>query len=122
MRISDWSSDVCSSDLELAGWVRQGTGGRGVDVVFDGVGAASWQCSLAAVARRGLIISYGNASGPVPPVLPLDLTKAGPVFLPRHTLAVYCLPLAARPYSAARIVPVRALGVRRIECWPPMEH
>src|SRR3546814_9134391 len=90
MRISDWSSDVCSSDLELAGWVRQGTGGRGVDVVFDGVGAASWQCSLAAVARRGLIISYGNASGPVPPVPPLDLTKAGSVFMTRPTLADYC--------------------------------
>src|SRR3546814_14724555 len=102
----------CALD-ELAGWVRQGTGGRGVDVVFDGVGAASWQCSLAAVARRGLIISYGNASGPVPPVPPLDLTKAGSVFMTRPPLADYCSTSAERHHSAERLFHMIAAGAAR---------
>ena len=52
---------------ELAAEVRGLTGGEGVPVVLDGVGAASWQASLGALARRGLLVTYGNASGPVPP-------------------------------------------------------
>ena len=79
----------CAMD-ELAGAVRDLTDGRGVPVVLDGVGAASWQASLGAVARRGLIVSYGNASGAVPPFTALELTKAGSIFVTRPTLADYC--------------------------------
>ena len=75
---------------DLAGEVRSLTGGQGVEVVLDGVGAASWQASLASVARRGLVVTYGNASGPVPPFSALDLTKAGSIFVTRPTLADYC--------------------------------
>lgn len=49
----------------LAAAVREATGGKGVDVVFDGVGAASWEASLDSLRPRGLMVSYGNASGPV---------------------------------------------------------
>src|SRR3546814_17056501 len=55
----------CALD-ELDGWVRTGQGGRGVDVVFDGDGAASWECSVGAGARRGWGISYGHESGADP--------------------------------------------------------
>ena len=50
---------------EVAPKVRELTGGRGVRVSFDGVGKDTWAASLDSVARRGLIVSYGNASGPV---------------------------------------------------------
>ncbi|WP_157215077.1 quinone oxidoreductase family protein [Flavisphingomonas formosensis] len=73
----------------LAGTVRDLTGGRGVDVVFDGIGAASWAASLAATARCGLVITYGNASGPVPPFSALDLLRAGSLFVTRPTLYDY---------------------------------
>ena len=75
---------------ELAGEVRALTGGKGVSIVLDGVGAASWSASLGSVARRGLIVSYGNASGPVPPFTALDLLSAGSIFVTRPTLADYC--------------------------------
>lgn len=70
----------------LASAVRGATDGRGVDAVLDGVGAASWEASLASVAKRGIIVSYGNASGPVPPFSPLALGRAGSVFLTRPTV------------------------------------
>lgn len=73
----------------LAERVRERTAGRGVDVVLDGVGAASWTASLACTARRGLIISYGNASGPVPPISPLELTRGGSLFLTRPAVFNY---------------------------------
>lgn len=73
----------------LAEAVRTATNGRGVDVAFDGVGAASWQATLASMAKRGLIVSYGNASGPVPPIAPLELGRAGSLFLTRPSMFDY---------------------------------
>lgn len=50
--------------------VKEVTGGQGVDVVYDSVGKDTWEGSLEAVKRKGMIVWFGNASGPVPP-LPL---------------------------------------------------
>lgn len=83
--------------------VRALTGGRGADVVFDGVGAASWAASLGSVARRGLIASYGNASGPVPPFTALDLLRAGSIFVTRPSLADYAGTPEEMRASAARL-------------------
>lgn len=58
-----------------------------VDAVYDGVGQATFAGSLAVLRPRGYLITFGNASGPVPPVAPLDLMKAGSVYLQRPTLA-----------------------------------
>lgn len=71
---------------DLAANVRELTGGKGAELVLDGVGKDGWAASLASVARLGLIASYGNASGPVPPFAPLELARAGSVFLTRPTL------------------------------------
>jgi NADPH2:quinone reductase len=87
----------------LAAEVRALTGGKGVPVVLDGVGAASWQASVGAVARRGLIVSYGNASGPVPPFTALDLLSAGSIFVTRPTLADYCANPDEMRASASRL-------------------
>lgn len=67
--------------------VKKLTGGKGVDVVYDSVGAATWEKSLNSLRKRGLMVSFGNASGPVPPVAPLELNNRGSLFLTRPTLA-----------------------------------
>lgn len=66
--------------------LRDATGGRAADVVYDGVGAAAWEASLACLKPRGLMVSFGNASGPVPPVTLTDLMKAGSLFVIRPTM------------------------------------
>ncbi|KAJ5690334.1 hypothetical protein N7462_004726 [Penicillium macrosclerotiorum] len=68
--------------------VKEATGGRGVDVVYDSVGKDTWEGSLEAVKRKGTIVWFGNASGPVPPI---PLTKISPkcVKIARPTLFGY---------------------------------
>ena len=74
---------------DLAGEVRQLNGGQGVAAVYDGVGAATFDASLASLRPRGMLALYGAASGPVPPVDPQRLNSAGSVFLTRPKLADY---------------------------------
>jgi NADPH2:quinone reductase len=74
---------------DLAAEVRALTGGRGVDVVYDGVGADTFDASLASLRPRGLLALYGAASGPVPSFDPQRLNAAGSLFLTRPTLADY---------------------------------
>ena len=105
---------LCCPLDELAGEVRGLTGGKGVPVVLDGVGAASWDASLRAVAPRGLIVSYGNASGPVPPFTALDLLTAGSVFVTRPTLADYCPTPDEMRASAARLFEMIGKGAVEI--------
>ena len=81
---------LCCPMDALAAEVRALTEGKGVPVVLDGVGAASWEASLGSVARRGLVVTFGNASGPVPAFSALDLLSAGSIFVTRPTLADYC--------------------------------
>jgi NADPH2:quinone reductase len=88
---------------DLAAEVRRLTDGRGVPVVLDGVGKASWDASLASVSRRGLIATYGNASGPVPPFDALTLMKAGSIFVTRPTLGDYTQPPEERRALADRL-------------------
>lgn len=80
---------LCGSFDQLADHIRELTNGNGVDVVFDGVGAASWNASLESLRKRGLMISYGNASGAVPPFSVQELSKHGSLFLTRPTLFTY---------------------------------
>ena len=62
---------------------------EGVDAVYDGVGRSTFEGSLSVLKRRGSMISFGNASGVVPPVAPLDLTRHGSITLQRPTLRDY---------------------------------
>jgi NADPH2:quinone reductase len=105
---------LCCPMEELAAEVRALTEGRGVPIVLDGVGEASWQASLGSVARRGLIVSYGNASGPVPPFSALDLLAAGSIFVTRPTLADYCRTPEEIRASAARLFELMAKDVLKI--------
>jgi NADPH2:quinone reductase len=74
---------------DLVARVREVTGGRGVPVVYDSVGQATFFASLDCLRRLGLMVSYGNASGPVPPFSALELSKRGSLFLTRPTLFHY---------------------------------
>ncbi|WP_339154766.1 quinone oxidoreductase [Actinomadura luteofluorescens] len=69
--------------------VRELTGGEGVAVVYDGVGAPTFDGSLESLRRRGTLALYGAAGGPVPPFDPQRLNRAGSVFLTRPSLAHY---------------------------------
>lgn len=69
---------------------RRLTNGVGVDVVYDSVGAATWEKSLNSLKPRGMMVSFGNASGAVPAIQPLVLSTKGSLFLTRPTLASYC--------------------------------
>ncbi|MBM3754351.1 MAG: quinone oxidoreductase [Acidobacteria bacterium] len=74
-------------------WVaetRKLTEGKGVDVVYDSVGAATFEGSLNCLRPRGMMVTYGNASGPVPAIEPLLLNQKGSLFLTRPTLAHHC--------------------------------
>lgn len=71
---------------DLPDRVRALTGGEGVAVVYDGVGASTFDASLASLRVRGVLALYGAASGPVPPVDPQRLNSAGSVYLTRPSL------------------------------------
>lgn len=66
--------------------VRELTGGRGVKVVYDSVGKDTWDRSLDCLAPLGLMVSFGNASGAVPPVNILSLSSKGSLYVTRPTL------------------------------------
>jgi NADPH:quinone reductase len=80
--------DYPGSDADAFGSrIRDLTGGAGVAVVYDGVGATTFDASLASLAVRGTLALFGASSGPVPPVDPQRLNAAGSVYLTRPSLA-----------------------------------
>jgi NADPH:quinone reductase len=72
--------------VDVAAEVRRLTGGAGVPAVYDGVGKDTFDASLASLRRRGILVLYGAASGPVPPFDPQRLQGAGSVYLTRPSL------------------------------------
>ena len=101
--------------------VRALTSGEGVAVVIDGVGAATFDGSLACLRRRGLMISYGAASGPVPPFETGLLARLGSLFLTRPSLFDYCFTRAEKTASAERLFSLLEAGVVRVRVdqrWP----
>ena len=80
---------VVTSREDFVARVKEITGGAGVRVVYDAVGKDTFDGSLDCLAPLGLMVSFGNASGPVPPVSPLVLAQKGSLFLTRPTLMTY---------------------------------
>lgn len=99
---------------DLAGEVRRLTGGEGVAAIYDGVGASTFDASLASLRRRGMLALYGAASGPVPPVDPQRLNSAGSVFLTRPTLADYVATREELTWRAGEVFDAIAGGSLRI--------
>ncbi|WP_158889983.1 quinone oxidoreductase family protein [Amycolatopsis anabasis] len=75
--------------VDFAEATRKLTGGEGVHVVYDGVGKSTVDGSLASLRKRGLLALFGASSGPVPPIDPQRLNKAGSVYLTRPTSGDY---------------------------------
>jgi NADPH2:quinone reductase len=92
-----------SGDPDLAAKVRAETGGSGVAASYDGVGAATWAASLASVRRRGTVVSFGNASGPVTGVNLGVLAQHGSLFVTRMTLFDYYREPAESMAGAAKL-------------------
>ena len=67
--------------------VKRLTGSKGVDVVYDGVGKATFEKNLNVMRMRGMLVLYGMSSGPVPPVDPAKLSEKGSLYMARTTLA-----------------------------------
>ena len=74
---------------EIAASVKKISKGLGAHVVYDGVGKDTFTESLDSLRKRGMMVSYGNASGPVPPFSPAELVKRGSLFLTRPTMFDY---------------------------------
>jgi NADPH:quinone reductase len=89
--------DYVSQDFETE--VKRITAGKGVRVVYDGVGKSVFEKSLNCLAPRGMMVTFGNASGAVPPIEPLTLSQKGSLFLTRPTLVHY---IATREELEAR--------------------
>lgn len=99
---------------------RELTHGAGVDVVYDGVGAATADGSLAALKVRGTMVFFGNASGPVPPLDILRLSTGGSLYLTRPTVGHYTRTSAELRARAADIFRWVQEGVLRVT--PPTHY
>lgn len=94
--------------------VRELTGGKGVPVVYDGVGKDTLMISLDCLCPRGLMVSFGNASGPVPPLDLLQLSAKGSLYVTRPTLNTYTASDADLQETAQDLVSVVASGKVKI--------
>lgn len=95
--------------------VKDLTGGRGVKVVYDSVGKDTFEGSLDCLRPLGLMASYGNASGPVPPFSPALLAAKGSLYLTRPTLFAHTSSREATQAMADELFEVVGSGVVRIE-------
>jgi NADPH:quinone reductase len=92
-------ADHLTSYEEFGAMVGRVTGGSGADVVYDGVGLATFDASLAAIRPRGMMVLYGGSSGPVPPFELQRLAGSGSLFITRPTMIHY---IASREELVAR--------------------
>ena len=74
---------------DFAAATRELVGEHGVDVAYDSVGKDTWERSLSVLKRRGMLVIFGNASGPMPAIEPAQLAAAGSIFMTRPTLPDY---------------------------------
>ena len=100
---------------DLPARVRSLTGGQGAHVVYDSVGKDTFTASLDSLRPLGMMVTYGNASGPVPPFAPLELARRGSLFLTRPILFHYVARRAELERGARELFDVIGRGAVRIE-------
>ena len=101
--------------------VKRMTGGKGVDVVYDGVGKATFEKNLNVMRLRGMLVLYGMSSGPVPPVDPAKLSEKGSLYMARTTLAHFTATreeLLARTGALFAMIADGRLKVRIAKTYP----
>lgn len=99
-------------DFEQA--VKRFTGNRGVDVVYDSVGRTTFDKSLNCLRPRGMMVLFGQSSGPVPPVDPNVLNPKGSLYLTRPTLAHYVLTRDELLWRSGEVLDAVAAGSLRL--------
>ena len=102
-------------EQDVAAEVRRITGGAGVPVAYDSVGKDTFEGTLGSLARRGLFVSFGNASGAVPPFPPGRLAAGGSLYLTRPTLFDYIVTPEELDESAGLVFGMVASGKIEIE-------
>lgn len=108
------SDVILYGEEDTAARVRQLTDGEGVDVVFDGVGRATWAASLASARRRGLVVSFGSASGPVTEVALGVLASHGSLFVTRPTAFDYYADPTERQAGVERLFAMLRMGKLKV--------
>jgi NADPH:quinone reductase len=88
---------------DVAARVREFTDGVGVPVVYDSIGQTTYQSSIDSLARRGLLVCFGTASGQVPPINAMELAVKGSLFVTRPALADYIADPSERAALAAEL-------------------
>jgi NADPH2:quinone reductase len=104
--------------------VRRLTEGKGVDVVYDGVGKATFEKNLNVMRPRGMLVLYGISSGPVPPVNPATLSEKGSLYMARTTLAHFTATrdeLLARTSALFAMIAEGKLKLRIAKTYPLAE-
>jgi len=104
--------------------VKRLTDGKGVDVVYDGVGKATFEKNLNVMRLRGMLVLYGMSSGPVPPVDPAKLSEKGSLYMARTTLAHFTATreeLLARTGALFAMIADGKLKVRIAKTYPLAE-
>lgn len=104
--------------------VKRLTAGKGVDVVYDGVGKATFEKNLNVMRLRGMLVLYGMSSGPVPPVDPARLSEKGSLYMARTTLAHFTATreeLLARTTALFAMIAEGKLKVRVAKTYPLAE-
>ena len=116
-RVRELGADhvILYRDQDVAAEVRRITGGKGVPVAYDSVGKDTFEGTLKSLARRGLFVSYGNASGPPPPVEGRQLMANGSLFFTRPTMVDYQATTAELDASAAALFEMIGSGQVKIE-------
>jgi len=109
---------------DLVARVKEITKGAGVPVVYDSVGKETFFASLDCLAPLGIMVTYGNASGPPPLMSPMELAKRGSLFLTRPSLFAYIAKredLDAAAKELFRAVTTRKVKLHMGQRYPPSE-
>jgi NADPH:quinone reductase len=104
-------------DTNQAGWetkVREITGGKGVPVVYDSIGKDTFLAGLDCLSPRGIMVTFGNSSGPVAPFAPSILAAKGSLFVTRPTLAHYVATPEAMQQAANELFEVLLSGAVKV--------
>src|SRR5260221_3592660 len=106
---------ILYKDEDFVARVKELSGGKGIDVVYDSVGLATYQGGFEVLRPRGMLVLFGQSSGKVPPIDPVILSEKGSLFLTRPSLAHHTAELQELRQRAGKIlglVSVAALQVR----------
>lgn len=116
-RVRELGADhvILYRDQDVAAEVRRITNGKGVPVAYDSVGKDTFEGTLKSLARRGLFVSFGNASGPAPAVEGRQLMANGSLFFTRPTMADYQATTEELDASAGALFEMIASGKVQIE-------